>query len=53
MSLGGNYAGVRGFLHSLETAPQFVVIDNVVLGESEGDSLQLTLNLSTYYRSGL
>lgn len=53
MSLGGSYAGVRGFLHSLETAPQFVVIDNVVLGESEGDSLQLTLNLSTYYRSGL
>jgi hypothetical protein len=53
MSLGGSYSGVRGFLHSLETAPQFVVIDNVVLGESEGDSLQLTLNLSTYYRSGL
>jgi hypothetical protein len=53
MSLGGSYAGVRGFLHSLETAPQFVVIDNVVLGESDGDSLQLTLNLSTYYRSGL
>jgi len=53
MSLGGSYGGVRGFLHSLETAPQFVVIDNVVLGESEGDSLQLTLTLSTYYRSAL
>ena len=53
MNLGGSYAGVRGFLHSLETAPQFVVIDNVVLGESDGDSLQLTLTLSTYYRSSL
>ena len=53
MSLGGSYSGVRGFLHSLETAPQFVVIDNVVLGESDGDSLQLTLTLSTYYRSAL
>ena len=53
MSLTGSYSGVRGFLHSLETAPQFVVIDNVVLGESEGDSLQLTLTLSTYYRSPL
>ena len=53
MNLGGSYSGVRGFLHSLETAPQFVVIDNVVLGESEGDTLQLTLTLSTYYRSPL
>lgn len=53
MNLGGSYAGVRGFLHSLETAPQFVVIDNVVLGESDGDRLQLTLTLSTYYRSAL
>lgn len=53
MNLGGSYSGVRGFLHSLETAPQFVVIDNVVLGESEGDTLQLTLTLSTYYRSAL
>jgi len=53
MNLGGSYGGVRGFLHSLETAPQFVVIDNVVLGESDGDSLQLTLTLSTYYRSAL
>lgn len=53
LSLGGSYAGVRGFLHSLETAPQFVVIDNVVLaesGESE-DRVELTMNLSTYYRS--
>jgi hypothetical protein len=53
MSLGGSYAGVRGFLHSLETAPQFVVIDNVVLAESgdSDDRVELTLALSTYYRS--
>jgi Tfp pilus assembly protein PilO len=53
LSLGGSYAGVRGFLHSLETAPQFVVIDNVVLAEStdSDDRVELTLNLSTYYRS--
>ena len=53
MSLGGSYAGVRGFLHSLETAPQFVVIDNVVLSESgdSDDRVELTLNLSTYFRS--
>jgi Tfp pilus assembly protein PilO len=53
LSLGGSYAGVRAFLHSLETAPQFVVIDNVVLAESadSDDRVELTLNLSTYYRS--
>ena len=53
MSLGGSYAGVRGFLHSLETAPQFVVIDNVVLAESgdSDDRVEVTLALSTYYRS--
>ena len=53
MSLGGSYAGVRAFLHSLETAPQFVVIDNVVLAEStdSDDRVELTLTLSTYFRS--
>jgi hypothetical protein len=52
LSLGGSYAGVRAFLHELETAPQFVVIDNVVLAESEADDrVELTLALSTYYRS--
>jgi hypothetical protein len=52
LSLGGSYAGVRAFLHDLETAPQFVVIDNVVLAESDSDDrVELTLALSTYYRS--
>ena len=53
LSLSGSYAGVRAFLHSLETAPQFVVIDNVVLAESgdADDRVQVTLALSTYYRS--
>ena len=53
LNLSGSYAGVRAFLHSLETAPQFVVIDNVVLGESQEsqDRVELTLAVSTYYRS--
>jgi len=53
LNLAGTYAGVRAFLHSLETAPQFVVIDNVVLGESQEseDRVELTLAVSTYYRS--
>jgi len=52
LTLAGSYSGVRAFLHDLETAPQFVVIDNVVLGESDADDqVELSLKLSTYYRS--
>ena len=52
LTLGGSYSGVRAFLHDLETAPQFVVIDNVVLAESDpDDQVALTLQLSTYFRS--
>ena len=53
LSLGGTYSNVRAFLHSLETAPEFVVIDNVALTESNdaGDRVELALALSTYYRS--
>lgn len=54
MSLGGTYANMRSFIHSLETAPEFVVIDNVQLAESREntDAIEVTLALSTYYRSG-
>lgn len=49
--LSGSYADMRGFIYQLETAPEFVVIDNVELAEgAEGGSLVVTLELSTYYR---
>jgi hypothetical protein len=53
LNLGGSYAGVRSFLHSLETAPQFIVIDNVTLAESQEseDRVDVTLQVSTYFRS--
>jgi Tfp pilus assembly protein PilO len=55
MVLAGNYADMRAFIHQLETAPEFVVIDNVELGENaqsgtQGGPLTVTLHLSTYYR---
>ena len=51
MVLSGSWPDVRTFVHGLETAPEFVVIDNVELGEgAEQGSLVLTLALSTYYR---
>ncbi len=52
MVLSGTYAEMRDFIYQIETAPEFVVIDNVLLAEgSEGTgSLVVTLDLSTYYR---
>lgn len=51
MVLTGTYADVRTFLYQLETAPEFLVIDNVALVEgADGGDLAVTLELSTYYR---
>jgi Tfp pilus assembly protein PilO len=52
MVLSGTYANIRTFIYELETAPEFVVIDNIQLSEGGGDSgsLVVSLELSTYYR---
>ena len=51
--LSGTYPDMRTFIYQLETAPEFVVIDNVHLAEGadDGGSLVVTLDLSTYFRS--
>jgi len=53
MSLAGSYADIRDFIHEIESAPEFVVIDDVGLRESSqpGEALSLTLQLSTYFRT--
>ena len=53
VELAGRYGDVRSFLHALETAPEFVVIDDITLSEEdvEGGLLQLTLQLSTYFQA--
>lgn len=53
MVLSGSYADMRDFIYQLETAPEFVVIDNVQLaeGSDRAGSLVVTLDLSTYYRN--
>jgi Tfp pilus assembly protein PilO len=52
MDLAGTYADMRAFLHQLEIAPEFVVIDNVSLAEGADDGATIVLNLefSTYYQ---
>ncbi len=55
MVLAGEYNDVREFIYALETAPEFVVIDDVQLKEGTDatqSGLVLTLELSTYYRAG-
>ena len=52
MELGGSYPSMRAFVHQLETAPEFVVIDNVELTEDDqGGELKVKLELSTYFRT--
>jgi Tfp pilus assembly protein PilO len=53
VELAGSYRDVRAFIHALETAPEFVVIDDITLSQedAEGGLLQLTLQLSTYFQA--
>ena len=51
MLLKGDYRDIRRFIYELETAPEFIVIEEIVLSQGdEGDPAQvLTLGLATYY----
>lgn len=54
MILEGDYENVRQFLYDLETAPEFLILDDVELaqGTQANSPLILTLELSTYFRTG-
>ena len=53
-SSSGRYDDIREFLYALETADDFVIVDSIVLAEGDEPSspLNLTLNVSTYYKAG-
>lgn len=51
MVLQGEWDDIRDFIYQLESAPDFVIIDDVTLLESAGaQPLTLTIDLSTYFR---
>lgn len=51
MLLEGEYRDIRQFIFALESASDFVIIDDLTLAESGADEpQQLTVNLSTYFR---
>jgi type II secretory pathway pseudopilin PulG len=52
LTLTGEYDDIRAMIYDLETAPEFIVIDNIVLSEGrENESLSWSMELSTYYRT--
>jgi len=54
MVLAGEYEDIREFIYEMETAPEFILIESVVLGQGNGsdDELVLTLGVSTYFWEG-
>jgi Tfp pilus assembly protein PilO len=60
--LSGDYANIRRFLYALETAPEFVIVDNVALqqsgigltgaGQRANSAINLELSVATYYLGG-
>ena len=51
--LVGEYQDIRALIHAIETAPDFLVLDNVYLAEGADPQapLTLTLELSTFFRA--
>jgi hypothetical protein len=53
MVLEGEYRDVRRFIHTLEIAPEFVLIERIGLVQGERNApLTLTVELVTYYKAG-
>ena len=54
MVLAGEYEDIRQFIYELETAPEFILIEEVVLsqGDESEEELVLTLGVATYYWAG-
>jgi Tfp pilus assembly protein PilO len=53
-SLSGEYRNIRRFVHELETAPEFLVLENLQLRQSELENrgLNVDVEIATYYRAG-
>lgn len=54
-TLSGEYRNIRRFIHELETAPEFLVLENVQVSQNEADDrggLNVIIQIATYYRNG-
>ena len=53
MVLSGEWESIRQFIYDVESASEFVIIDDVTLAQNDpAKPLTLTLELSTYFRLG-
>jgi|RhiMetdeSRZDD1v2_1073273.scaffolds.fasta_scaffold06003_3 Tfp pilus assembly protein PilO len=54
-SISGQYRDIRKFLYQLETIPDFLIVENVQLTQTTGNSgtLNVTVQVATYYRTGV
>ena len=52
--LTGEYENIRQFIYQLETAPEFLILENVSLSQgADSDTvLNVTAQVATYYRAG-
>ena len=53
--LSGEYRDIRRFIYQLETAPEFIVLENVSLTQETGErsrGITVTVQVATYYRTG-
>jgi Tfp pilus assembly protein PilO len=54
-TLTGNYPDVRRFIYSLETAPEFIILENIGLSSSAdaqtARGVAMTLEIATYFRT--
>jgi len=54
-TLSGEYHSIRKFIHELETAAEFLVLENVELSQMEGagrSGLNVNVQIATYFRAG-
>lgn len=53
--LNGDYRDIRRFIHQLETAPEFLVLERVELSQNENETakgITVTIQVATYFRAG-
>jgi hypothetical protein len=52
--LAGDYTNIRQFIHELETAPEFLVLESVTVTQDAAAErlLNVTAHVATYYRGG-
>ncbi len=52
-SLSGEYRDIRRFIHAIETAPEFLILEDVELSQTDAaQGLNVNVQIATYYRTG-